>query len=287
MAEIHSSAIVKGEVELADDVDVGPWCVLDGTLGAVRIGAGTKLIGNVYVTGPATLGVKNTVYPFACIGFAPQDLKFDPKHAGPGLMIGDENVFREYVSLHRATGKELPTRIGSKNYFMANSHVGHDCIVGNNVIAANGAALGGFARVDDKVILGGTAMVHQFVRIGRGAMMSGTVGATQDVPPFFMVTMTNLAASMNIIGMRRAGMSRGDIDTVKWVYKTLYRSGVSPKQVVRMLKERADDPLVREYIEFVETSPRGICPGRLRVGRGGTKQSRTEAGSEDVSMLEA
>src|SRR4029453_10185936 len=230
MPSVHPTAILTGDVKLAPDVKIGPYCVLDASGGAISIGPGTTLIGNVYLTGPLTLGESNTIYPFVTLGLAPQDLKWDASTPGAGLVIGSGNTFREAVTIHRATSHETPTTVGDKNYWMANSHAGHDCCVGNNCVFANGTLLAGFVRIDDRVITGGDVSIHQFCRVGRGAMLSGTVGLGFDLPPFFMLTAGNVAGSINLIGLRRSGMPSEDIDTVKWVYRTMYRSGVTPKK---------------------------------------------------------
>lgn len=265
MPSIHSSAILTGDVRLAGDVVIGPYCVIDAALGPVSVAAGCRLIANVHLCGPLTLGERNILYPGVALGFPPQDLKWDPAVAGAGLVIGSGNTLREGVTIHRATSHEKPTTIGNDNYWMADSHAGHDCIVGSNNILANGTMLGGHVTFGDKIITGGGAGVHQFCRVGRGCMLSGNSGTTKDLPPFFMLTGINVAGSINVVGMRRGGMSRDDIDTVKWVYKTLVRSRLPPKAALEVLRERANQPLVREYIEFIESSKRGICVARGRA----------------------
>jgi UDP-N-acetylglucosamine acyltransferase len=271
MAQVHPTAILEDNVRLADDVVVGPHCILDGAVGPISIGPGSRLISHVCLCGPLTLGERNTLYPFVTLGYPPQDLKWDPKVAGAGLKVGSGNTFREGVTIHRATSHETPTTIADNNYWMANSHAGHDARVASTCIFANGALLAGFAQVDDRVIMGGNATVHQFCRVGRGAMVSGSVGLSLDLPPFFMLTGINIAGSINVVGLRRSGMPARDIDTVKWVYRTIYRGGVSPKKSLESLRERADHPLVREYIEFIESSKRGICPAKGKAVRGLTQ----------------
>lgn len=267
-AQIHPTAMVEGEVTLADDVAVGPHCVLDGRTGPITIGAGTRMIGNTYLTGPLSIGERNTIYPFVSIGFAPQDFKWDPARPGAGVVIGNGNTFRESVTIHRATSDEHPTTIGDENFWMVGSHAGHDCIVGNRCIFANGAMLGGFVTVNDRANIGGGTAIHQYCRIGRGAMLSGAVGMTQDLPPYFMLTGFNVVGSINIIGLRRSGASPETIEDVRWVYKTLYRRGLSLTTALRELHTREQSDIVREYIEFIESSKRGICSHRGRAARG-------------------
>ncbi len=271
MSSVHPTSMLSGDVQLDDSVAIGPHCVLDGTSGPIVLGAGTRLIGNVYLTGPLTMGVNNTIYPFACLGFSPQDLKWDPARPGAGIVIGDGNTFREQVTIHRATSDDAPTRIGNENYFMACSHAGHDCRIASNCIFANGTLLAGFVQIDDRVITGGTAAVHQYVRIGRGTMLSGTFGIVQDLPPWFMLTGFNIAGSINLVGLRRSGASRDDIENVRWVYKTLYRRGLSLQSALGEMRarlERDEQPLIGEYIEFISTSKRGICRGVGKAARG-------------------
>ena len=265
MPTVHPTASVDGDVRLADDVVVGPLCVLAGP---IEIGSGTRLIGHSYLQGPLRLGARNTVYPFACLGFSPQDLKWDPSEPGAGLAIGEGNVFREGVSIHRATSRERPTSIGDRNYFMANSHAGHDCRIGNDGIFANSSLFAGHVEVGDRVVTGGNSSVHQFCRIGRGCMISGQVATSQDLPPFFMLTGLNIAGSLNLIGLRRSGATQQEIADVRWVYATLYRRELSVKAALEVLRERADRTMVAEYIRFIESSKRGICPAVGNNARG-------------------
>lgn len=264
MPTIHPTAILEGDIDLADDVVIGPNCVLTGAAGPVKVGAGSTLIGNVYLHGPLTMGSGNVVYPFACLGFAPQHVKYDPRKPGMGLSIGDGNTFREGVTIHRAFVEDRPTIIGSRNYFMAGSHAGHDCRVGDDCTFVNNALLGGHVEVGDKVTIGGVTGVHQFVRIGRGAMLSGGVGTTLDVPPFFMLTEINRIGGLNIVGLRRGGFSHDQIDDARWVFRMLYRQGMTVRSALNVLRERAERPMIAEYIAFIEASKRGICTARGR-----------------------
>jgi UDP-N-acetylglucosamine acyltransferase len=265
MADVHPTAILEGDVQLGDGVTVGPHCVLTGP---VSIGPGTTLIGNVYLNGPLTLGTNNVVYPFACLGFAPQHAKYDPQEPGHGLVIGDGNTFREHVTVHRAFTDDGPTRIGDRSVFMVSSHVGHDCQVGNDCMFVNDSALGGHCVIGDRVIVGGGTKVHQFVRVGHGAMFAGVAGATQDVPPWFMITGINVCGGVNLVGMRRAGLRSEQIDEIRWVYRTICRDGHSVKEALNLLKERADSDVVAEYVRFIESSDRGICQGPGQAIRG-------------------
>ena len=269
MPQIHPSAVIQGDVQLADDVRIGPGCVL---FGPVALGKGCELIANACLHGPLRMGERNILYPSAAIGFAPQDIGFDRNTPGAGCVIGNGNTFREGVTIHR--GKtDQPTQIGNDNYWMAFSHAGHDAIVGSNCIFGNSTLIAGHVEVADRVISGGNVSIHQFVRLGRGVFISGAMATSLDVPPFFMVTGNNIAASLNLVGMRRSGMSRDQIDTVRWVYRTVMRSGLPPKAALVSLRERAGDPLVDEYIRFIETAKRPIIHGTGRAARGAVSEA--------------
>lgn len=254
MPKVHRSSTVDSQAQLADDVDIGPNCVVQG---AVRIGAGTRLIGNVWLIGPLSIGNNNLIYPNACIGFEPQHLKYVPG-TGAGIVIGDRNILREGVTIHRAYHEEHPTTLGNNNLLMCNSHMGHDAIVGDNCTLANGSLLGGHVTVLDNVTLGGNCGVHQFCRIGRLAMVSGVIAVTQDVPPFCIAYDTRIVGSLNIVGLRRAGY-REHIPNLKRAFEILYQSRHTlPNAAKRIEKELSGDPLCLEFAEFVQTSKRGI-----------------------------
>lgn len=267
MSKVHSSAILTGDVQISKGAEIGPYCVLDGTIGPITIGAGTRLMHQVSMQGPLTVGERNRIYPASSIGYPPQDLGFDPDKAGAGCVIGDDNTFRESVSIHRAK-MELPTRIGDKNYLMANSHIAHDCCVANKCIFANNVSLGGHVEIGDGVIFGGVSTVHQFARVGRGAFLGGLTGLSTDLPAFFMLTAINVAGSLNLIGMRRSGMQRSDIDTVRWVYEVVQRRKLSRPNVLIALAERKENPIVQEYMRFIETAKRPITPSTGSALRG-------------------
>lgn len=272
MPRIHPTAIVDPRVELAEDVEIGPYCMLEGR---IRIGAGTRLRGHCFMQGPLVIGQGNDIWPFSCLGVAPQTLHFDPSKEGPGTVIGDHNVFREHSSVHRSIHETEPTRIGSHNLFMDSAHAGHDVQMANHVVVANGAAIGGHAIIEDHVIIGGNSGVHQFVRLGRGCFLSGSGGSALDVMPWFTVTMLNVAGSFNIIGLRRHGFTSEQIDTVRWVYRLFCRSGLPLTAAKKELETRAGDPIVDEYLAFLGESTRAICTMR------GRRTGRTDAASDD------
>ncbi len=262
---IHESAVLTGDVTLGEQVTIGPHCVIDGTIAPITIGDGCRLIAQVYLTGPLTLGAQNTLWPGAALGGAPQDVHYDPMQPGSGLIIGDHNIFREAVSVHRSK-TDQPTRIGHHNYFMATSHVGHDSVLGDHIQLANGALVAGHVHMGDRVILGGGAGVHQFCRIGNGAMIQGLGGAAMDVPPWCIVAGISKVDGINLVGMRRSGMSAEDIQRRREIYKLIFRSRRTMTTVVEQLRTEGD-PIAMEYAEFISSSQRGVCKPGDRIGR--------------------
>jgi UDP-N-acetylglucosamine acyltransferase len=251
---IHPTAFVDPQADLADDVTVGPYCIIDGR---VTLGPGCRLISHVCLKGPLTLGRENTVYPFACLGFDPQDHSFDPDTDGAGTLIGDRNTFRESVTVHRATG-DTPTTLGNGNFLMANAHVAHDCTIGDDCMFANSAVIAGHVHVGNKVILAGGAGVQQFCRVGRLSMLSGNEGITKDLPPFCIVHHTKRVGSLNVIGLRRNGY-RDNIKPLQQAFDFIYRSGLTtPKAAEQIEQNLSDDPLCVELAEFLRTATRGI-----------------------------
>jgi UDP-N-acetylglucosamine acyltransferase len=254
MPQIHLTATVDDQAQLADDVVIGPQCVIDGP---VTIGLGTKLIAQVYLKGPLTIGANNTFYPMAAIGLEPQDWKADPDKPGLGTRIGDNNMIREGVSIHRASRDEHPTTLGNHNYLMAASHVAHDCVVGNDCMFANSALLGGHCEVGDGVIMAGNSGAQQFCRIGRLSMVGGAEGITADLPPFCMVHHTKQVSALNLIGLRRAGL-RAHIKPLREAFNLYYRRGIPGGKALAMIDEQLDDELVTEFTDFIKSSKRGV-----------------------------
>jgi len=265
MGEIHPTAILDGTIECADDARIGPHCVIRGD---VTIGSRTQLCGNVYIEGPMSIGSDNRVYPFVCLGFAPQHRAHDHESPGRGVVIGDGNTIREGVTVHRAFADERPTTVGSRNYIMANAHIGHDAVVADDCTLTHGSMLGGHTLVEDRVIIGGGGAVHQFCRIGTGAMVAGIISITQDLLPWFTATETNYCGSLNLVGMRRSGLAKDVIDDARWAFRIICRSGLTTPQIIERLRERAGHAIIDEYVRWIETSDRGYCAGRGRTSHG-------------------
>lgn len=259
---IDPTATVDRRATLADDVEIGPGCHVEG---CVTIGAGTRLAARVVLKGPLVLGRNNILYPNVCLGLEPQDRKFDPSKDGSGVVIGDDNIFREGVTIHRATG-ERPTTVGHRNYLMVNSHLGHDTLVGDDCTLANGAMVGGHGQIGDRVTLGGTAGIHQFCRVGRLGMVSGVIAITQDLPPFCVAYSMRSVSSLNIVGLRRAGY-RKHIAPLKKAFDIFFRRQLGNRSALKRIEaELGDDPLCMEFARFIAESKRGICRYRNSDG---------------------
>jgi len=252
---IHSTAIIDPKAEMSGSVSVGPYTVIDA---GVKIGAGCVIGPHVYLTGETKLGKRNIIHGGAVIGDAPQDLNY--KGEPTRLRIGDNNVFREHVTLHRSNSLEEETIIGSHNFLMADSHVGHNAVVGDHTILANGALVGGHAVIGDGVFLSSNCGIHQFVRIGKLAMMQGNSGVSQDVPPFTMVVFgMNKMCGLNTVGLRRAGFTPEQRSELKACYKRVFMGGGNVGETVKRALEESPGEKAREMLEFIAVSTRGVC----------------------------
>jgi UDP-N-acetylglucosamine acyltransferase len=253
-ARIHPSAVIAPEADLADDVEVGPFTVIEGP---VRVGPGCKVRPHATLIGPLTMGRNNVVYSNAVLGEQPQHLRYGGEPTR--VEIGDNNIFRENVTVHRGTTQSWVTRIGSHNFFMAGSHVAHDCVVGNGCILANGALMAGHCSLEDSVYLSGNCAIHQFVRVGRLALLSGVSATTKDIPPFIVQQRINVVVGVNVVGMRRAGIPTAHIDAVRRAFHILYRSGmVLPSALKQIEDELGTVPEIAEMVGFIRSSSRGI-----------------------------
>ena len=262
-ATIHPSAIIDPSCELAPDVCVGPFAILDGP---VKLGADCIVQAHAQLIGPLTAGERNNFGRACIIGDEPQHLA--ATGAGTHVYIGTGNSFREHVTVHRGTAPGKATRIGDNNYFMAGSHVGHDCTVGNKVILANCALLGGHVTVEDGVFLSGNTAVHQRMRIGKLAMLSGTSAATKDLPPFTIMQIFNQIVGVNVIGMRRAGYSHDDINAVRQAYRSLYlRGDLIPVAVDKIAQQFSGSKAIGELVHFIRNSTNGISTAVGRADR--------------------
>jgi UDP-N-acetylglucosamine acyltransferase len=256
VARIDPRAVVSPEAELAPDVEVGPFAVIGA---GVKIGEGSRVGPHAVVNGPTTLGRNNHIFQFASVGEAPQDLKY--KGEPTRLEVGDDNVFRECVTIHRGTVTGLGvTRIGSRCLFMAYSHVAHDCIVGDRVVMSNATALAGHVEVADHVILSGYAAVHQFCKIGAHAFLANNAAVTRDVPPYLMVAGSPAEPKgINSEGLKRRGFSADQIARIKQAYRILYRSKLKLSEATAALRElAADAPEVQPFVDFLPRITRSL-----------------------------
>lgn len=257
---IHPTAIVDSGASLGEEVEIGPFAVIDSN---VILGDRCRVGPHVHLTGHTTLGRGNRIHAGAVIGDAPQDLKYD--NAPTRLIIGDDNVFREHVTVHRSTKPDQVTEIGNSCLFMAGSHVAHNCRIGNHVIMANGALLGGHVTIHDRVFLSGSCLVHQFVTIGTLAMMRGGAAISMDLPPYCVAAGDNQMCGLNIVGLRRAGFTNDQRLQLRRIYQTLFRRESRLKDAIAGLESETLSEPARLLVNFVKTSKRGICPqGRGR-----------------------
>lgn len=251
---IHPTAIVAPGALVDPNCEVGAYAVIDGD---VQVGASCRVGPHVHLTGRTEIGANNVFHTGCVIGDAPQDLKY--KGEPTRLRIGDGNVFREHVTVHRSAKLGEDTVVGSNNFLMANSHVGHNCQLGNNIIIANGALLGGHVTVEDRVFISGNCLLHQFVRVGALALMQGGSAISKDLPPFTIARGDNHICGLNIIGLRRAGISAQDRLELKRLYRRLFRSGELISAAADTMDADFASSHARTLLEFVRASKRGVC----------------------------
>lgn len=254
---IHQTAIVDPKAEIGEEIEIGPYCVIERD---VSIGNGTVIGSHVVIREGTKIGERCKIFQFASIGEIPQALAF--KGEKTSISIGNENIIREFVTLHRGTSKGGgETLIGNNNFFMAYSHVAHDCRIGNQVVLANGATLAGHILIEDYAIIGGLSAVHQFCRIGTHAFISGLTGVTLDIPPF-MLAAGNRAKlfGLNTVGLKRHQFKEETIRALKKAYRIIFRSSLTLEKAIKKIME--DDIFqtseVQHLIDFIQHTKRGI-----------------------------
>jgi UDP-N-acetylglucosamine acyltransferase len=256
MSTIHPTAIIDPTAELHETVSVGPYSIIAGS---VTIDSGTQIGSHVFIDQYTRIGKDCQIFPFTSIGTAPQDKKF--KGEKTELVIGDENVIREYATINRGTpdGGGV-TRIGNQNLLLAYIHIAHDCHLGNGITMVNVATLGGHVTLEDYSVIGGLAAVHQFVRIGAHAYVGGKTGVSQDIPPFVLASGERAKLfGLNIVGLKRHNFSNEAIQALKKAYQTVIRSHLTIQEaMIRVEKEVPVFPEVKQFLEFVRNSKRGI-----------------------------
>lgn len=251
---IHPTAVVSSQADIADDVEIGPYAIIEDD---VRIGSGCEIGAHAVIKRYTTLGERNRVFEHATLGGLPQDVKFQGEHSR--LVIGDDNLIRENVTIHRATGEDKATLIGSRNFLMVGVHIAHNCALGDDCTFANGTALAGYITAEDHVYLSSEVGVHQFVRLGRHAMVGGKAAIRQDVLPFFLSGGNPCRSlGLNSVGLRRAGFSLEARLNLKRACHLLLRSKLPLETALRDMEQFADKN-VSHLIEFVRGSRRGFC----------------------------
>lgn len=252
---IHKTAMVHPKARLGAGCQIGPYCVIGEH---VVLGPRCRLHSHIVVDGHTKLGQKNEIFPFASIGLKTQDLKW--KGGVTRTEIGDHNTFREYVTIHSATGDGEVTVVGSHNHILAYCHIAHNATLGHHIVMSNVATLAGHVTVEDHAVIGGLAAVHQFCRIGKLAMVGGCSKVVQDVPPF-MIADGNPAATrtINKVGMERKGVSEKAQTALRQAYKILFREGLTiPNALAKIQKKLPSLPEIRHLVSFVKASERGI-----------------------------
>lgn len=260
---VHPSAVLGDGVELDDGVVVGPFCYIEGR---VRIGAGTRLMSHVTVLGDTEIGRDNILHPNVVIGDEPQDISYT---GGPrAVRVGDRNILREGVTIHRGSERGEVTIVGDDNYFMQNSHAAHDCRIGNSIIIAGGALLAGWVEVGDRALVSGNCVIHQFVRIGRLSLMRGLSRTSRDIPPFCIADGTHTVHGVNVRGLQRAGWNGEQIRAVRRAFRTLFMTRRNLKAAVEeLLAHGPTSTEVAELVEFIRNSRRGVASGpRIKPG---------------------
>lgn len=258
MTQVHPSAVVSPSAQLGRNVVVGPFCVIEDE---VIIGDESRLGSHVVVKNGTALGANNVVCEAAILGGKPQHSRAGDE-LGP-LLIGNDNVIREHVTIHRGLTAGTCTTVGEGNMIMVNAHIAHDCQIGNRTVIVNNVMIAGHVVVQDRVYFGGAAGIHQFARVGQLAMVGGQSHLSQDVPPFVNVDgKSNLICGLNLIGLRRAGFSSAEIRELKAAYRVLYRSGLTWNDTLEVLANTFQEGPASEFHRFLIESERGIVQER-------------------------
>jgi UDP-N-acetylglucosamine acyltransferase len=256
VARIHPTAIVHRDAKLGAGVTIGPYVIIEG---AAVLGEGCSVQAHAVIGGNVTLGRENSVGYGAILGADPQDFAFMPT-VKSHVQIGDGNRIREYCTIHRGTKEGSRTLIGSGCFLMAGAHLGHNVEIGNQVVIANNALLGGYVVVEDGVFIGGGCVFHQFVRVGRLAICQGASAFSKDIPPFVLAAERNTVAGLNVVGLRRSGLSSTQRAELKAAFDLLYRSGRNVSQALEAARERTWSAEAEAFFAFVQRSGRrGLC----------------------------
>ena len=268
---IHPTAIIHPSARVGQGTRIGAYSVIDAD---VSLGEGCEVGPHVYLTGRAQIGAKNRIHAGCVIGDLPQDVRF--RGEPTSVVIGDGNVIREHVTIHRSNKVEEPTRIGSNNLLMAHCHLGHNTAVGNNVIIANGALLGGHVTVDDRVFISGNCLLHQFVRVGTLALMQGGSAISKDLPPYTIARGDNTIAGLNTIGLRRGGLTSAERLELRRAYHLLFRSGVKLSEALARARKEFQSEKARVLLDFIASGRRGFCADRSKSSAAGEEEDNLD-----------
>ncbi len=268
---VHPTAILSGDVQLAEDVEIGPFAVIRGP---VTIGTGTVIEERATIQGSTEIGCHNRICCGAVVGGDPQDRSYRGQRSY--LKIGDHNVIREYATIHRGSRDESCTIVGNHNLFMALSHIAHDCRIHDNVIIANGSLVAGHVEIFDNAIISGQVAIHQFARVGRLGMAAGLSRITRDIPPFMIVYGESTVIGPNSVGMRRAGFSPEARLAVRRAFRLMYRSKHTIAEALKLMAASPPTPEVAEIAAFGAASKRGLSTHHRFLAQGKSKDASAE-----------
>lgn len=268
---IHPTAVIHPNAKLDSTVTVGPYAVIDP---GVEVGPHCIIDSHVLLTGLTKIGAHNHFFAGCVIGEAPQDLKY--RNEPTGLRIGEHNVFREHVTVHRSNKEAEDTIVGSHNFLMQHCHIAHNVRLADHLIIAGGALVAGHAQVDERAFVSGNCLVHQFVRVGTLSLMRGGSAISKDLPPFTIARGENGLCGLNTVGLRRAGIVAADRLELKQLYHMLFRDGLNLRIALAQARERFTSAPARTMLEFVAGSKRGVCSDRAHAKAGQTSEISDE-----------
>ena len=251
---IHRTAVISDDFAIDPSVEIGPNVIVEKD---VKIHPGVKIMANSYICSGTEIGEGTVIHMGAVIGNVPQDYSY--KGEKTFTKIGKGNIIREYVTIHRGTGEGTATVIGDNNMFMVSAHVGHNCKIDDNVIIANGTLLAGHVHVESGAFISGNVVFHQFCKVGKLAMIGGFSGVNKDVPPYMLVRGPSAIRGVNLVGLRRSGMSREAIKEIRQAFKTIFLSKMGLDEAVQKVRQDSSTPEIEHLIKFIEQSKRKIC----------------------------
>ncbi len=255
--KLDPSARIAPDVELAPDVEVGPGVIIEGP---GRIGPGTRIQAHAYIGPYTTIGAHNLIGFGAIVGHEPQDYAFTGEESY--TLIGDHNLIREYVTIHRGTKPGSATRVGNHNFLMALSHMAHNAVLGDHVVVVNGALVGGYVEVADRAFISANCLLHQFIRVGTLVMMRGGARASRDLPPYANIDDTHTVKGLNLVGLRRAGFTAAQIAPLRQAFRILFGRRTNLKQALEQVEAEVPlTPEVAHLLEFIRSSKRGVAMG--------------------------